>query len=197
MVDFESRKIISRPPEKQIDEEGNTKPSSFYKNLGKSDPINWYKESKYSIDKFSEDAPEAHEDVLVKLLKDKECRRIIGNKCLDELIPLKAFNNDIYEVYEHKNLARIYIPIIHRTKINQDNSSDKLPDLEIGVIEAGYKMYKIFRWIPPLGNWYYGRKLNPELFYCSSMQIILHNLILGHILKKKVNAWLKMKFLNL
>ena len=50
-------------------------------------------------------------------------------------ISFSSFNQAMYEKYDHRKLARFYIPIIYRA-LKEDNGS---ADLAIGVIEIGIK----------------------------------------------------------
>ena len=102
--------------------------------------IPWWEKTTYSIDQDQG----LHQDILLEMINPdiKEPVIVIGKKVYDlneKGIDFHNLNPKIFEEYGHEKYARVYIPIFKRTSDKVGN----INDFELGVLEAGYKDYKI------------------------------------------------------
>ncbi|GGB23553.1 hypothetical protein GCM10011511_54270 [Puia dinghuensis] len=126
LFDFQSRRIVSSLKRTYVDEN---------KDLGECSPRKWVKDSEF---------PETADDILVKVMQKMRNVKVIGVHVFDDHCPegdsgkitFASINKYIFDNYEHRRLARFYIPIIYRGGIKNGN---KAVDLCLGVIEIGLK----------------------------------------------------------
>ena len=159
LVDFNQKRIIS------VD--------SACKNDSITNPEEWIKNSNYSLNS---------NDILSQIVNKKISTVVFKNEILNSEIKEEgALNSSINKDYKHDQLAKLYIPIIHKSK--KSSPLDKVgirsksiesfvenKDIVMGVIEVGFipKAYESFypairkfiQWAFP-ENGYIARFLTP------------------------------------
>ncbi len=97
----------------------------------------WKKRSDYSL---------SAEDILAQVARLGDTVIVIGNKYVSHSeiqdYP-KLYNSEIATDLQHENLARIFIPFIHRLPAHDDSPQGELAVL--GVVEAGFRMSRFNR----------------------------------------------------
>ncbi len=108
----------------------------------------WKKNSNY---------PLSSEDILARVARLGEPAIVIGNKHIyhsaisaDEK---NLFNSHIAVNLEHEDLARVFIPFVHRYQENKEENAPKYP-VALGVVEVGFRMQAFDRFfIQKKINW--------------------------------------------
>jgi signal transduction histidine kinase/GAF domain-containing protein len=105
----------------------NTISTEFFstKNEKLVNPKKWADRSKYDL---------MGTDILCEVVREKNVVKILGQN-LDQEIQ-KTLNILRFEKYNHKNLDRVFTPILHRS-LTTDPDSNKVNDIVLGVVEAG------------------------------------------------------------
>jgi signal transduction histidine kinase len=103
------------------------------------DNIPWVDLTTYNID----NPQTSHRDIMIEMISPEINKPVIviGEKVYDlneKGIGFHNLNPRIFTEYEHINFARVFIPILNR---GSDNDG-KPNDLELGILEAGFKDYK-------------------------------------------------------
>ena len=160
LVNFNQKRIVS------VD--------SACKNNSITNPKDWIINSNYSLDE---------KDILAQIVNKKISAVVFKNEILNSEIEEEgALNVGLSKEYKHDRLARLYVPIIHKTKKhphlvgvgpekkNEKSLSEEDKDFVLGVIEVGFipkayeRFYPIIRkfiqWAFP-ENGYIARFLSP------------------------------------
>jgi len=117
----------------------------------------WKKRSDYSL---------SAEDILAQVARLGDPVIVIGNKYVShsEIQDCsKLYNSEIANDLQHQNLARIFIPFIHRLPANDDSQQGE--QAVLGVVEAGFRMSRFNRFfIATNMTWFLPtyRKINVE-----------------------------------
>ena len=93
------------------------------------DPTRWMRLSNYSL---------TEKDILPWIVKHKQSVMIDGPHVVAKWDP--RLNQEIFDKFNHRNLVRLFVPLIHRERIKSrpDQQQAEKRALVIGVIEAGY-----------------------------------------------------------
>lgn len=97
--------------------------------------------------------PLEHEDILAQVASTGELVAVIGNEFISsERLKNRdnLFNKDVAGKLKHTDLARVFIPIIHRGKASKDEGVYKEENTVLGVVEVGFRMNwlnKYFVWL--------------------------------------------------
>lgn len=96
----------------------------------------WIKDTHFNLDN--------DEDILVQIVNEKQDAILIGSEIYGSTISNASLDEKIYRENKHNQLARLFLPIIHRTsheKEKEDQKNDEIEqdDIVLGVVEVGYK----------------------------------------------------------